>query len=456
MVDPLTPAQISWRWRVLISTYFGYAGYYLCRKVYGLVKTSLNEQFDWGMDWIGYIWAAYLIAYMMGQFVNGLIGRKWGPRVLLLGGLGFSIVCNFVFAASSSYWVFFSFMVFNGLFQATGWPGSVGSVSQWIRRHERGVLMGGWGTSYIFGNLVTKVVGSSFLQPSIAVYLTGWTLFGISLASLTQWRLAFLSCSLISCFIWLALYFWQRNRPEDVGLDPIVDVHAEDKGRAIRASTQDHVSVAEYLRLARDPLIVTMGLGYFFVKFLRYALDSWLPTFLTNQGLSKAAAGYWSMGFDIGGILPCLLIGWALDRYFKGDWPRLCFVAALGIIGGYIAVIAFEANPIASAICFGIVGFMVYGPDTLLCGAASVAVAGERNGVAVAGLVNWLGSIGPIVQELVIAQILSNYNKTDSIHYTNLLALGMSIIFAVMMLITMWRVHTAHAKNRMADAALAK
>jgi len=450
--EALTREQISWRWRILISTYLGYAGYYLCRKVYGLVKTSLDDQFHWGLDYIGYVWAAYLFAYMIGQFLNGLIGRKWGPRVLLLGGLGQSILCNFVFGATSSYSVFMSFMILNGLLQATGWPGSVGAVSQWIRPHERGVIMGGWGTSYIFGNIVTKTVGSSLLNPSIATMVTGWTLVGFSLGTIAHWRLAFFACSLIAVLIWLLLYFWQRNVPQDVGLPAIVDVTAS-TGRAIRATDSEHVTFKDYMRLATDPLIISMGVGYFFVKFLRYALDSWLPTFLENQGLTKAQAGYWSMGFDIGGILPCLLIGWALDRFFRGDWARLCFISSIGLIGGYIAVLYFEANPIASAICFGIVGFMVYGPDTLLCGAASVSVAGERNGVAVAGLVNCLGSIGPIVQELVIAKILGNYDRATGIHYTNLLALGMSITFALMMIVTMWRVRAAHAGNRAKDAA---
>ncbi|GMU93406.1 MAG: hypothetical protein AMXMBFR4_24640 [Candidatus Hydrogenedentota bacterium] len=438
----LSPEQQMWRWKVLISTYLGYAGYYFCRKVYGLVKTSLQDEFNWPYDAIARIWAAYLIAYMVGQFINGFIGRKWGPRVLLLGGLAQSIVCNVVFASTSSYWLFFSFMVFNGLFQASGWPGSVGGVSQWIRPHERGFIMGGWGTSYIFGNIGTKLIGS--------------TLLGFTILAVAPWRIAFLGCAVIACGIWLLLLAWQRNKPEDVGLPPIVDVRADEAGRAIRASNEEHVGVSEYLKLAFNPLILAMGTGYFFIKFLRYALDSWLPTFLEFQGLTKQHAGYWSMGFDIGGILPCLLIGFVLDRYFRGNWAKLCFIASIGLIAGYVCVLQFEERPIALAICFGLVGFMVYGPDTLLCGAASVAVAGERNGVAVAGLVNCIGSIGPIVQELVIGEILANMDKQQSIHYTNVLALWMSIIFSVMMLVTMWRVRAAHAGNRRRDEAAAQ
>jgi sugar phosphate permease len=145
----LTAEQRSWRWRVIIATFFGYAGYYFCRKAFGLVKTSIEDEFTWPMDAIAYLWAAYLFAYMIGQFLSGYIGRKWGPRVLLLGGLALSIACNIVFGTASSYWVFMTFMVFNGIVQASGWPGSVGSIAQWVRPSERGLIMGGWGTSYV-------------------------------------------------------------------------------------------------------------------------------------------------------------------------------------------------------------------------------------------------------------------------------------------------------------------
>ncbi|MCL4693655.1 MAG: MFS transporter [Candidatus Hydrogenedentes bacterium] len=636
MEGSLTYDQRAWRWRLLISTFLGYAGFYFCRKVFGLVKTSLDEQFGWGLDFIAYIWVVFLTAYMLGQFVNGYVGRKWGPRVLLLGGLGISIICNIVFAfidskdtmivpdgprqgisihshnsadisvlqsredgpvltgqnsfgvsprsdgdssivilgddqleiakyndqlfayayldatsppqrlfvtwhtsvgdrtaywgeqepaisdakfvgalpkpgrwarlgipmrslliepesskatgpvgwvrdaflqisaryfsdhdpvvvtgltlaseggrvywddlgiskyTSYAYFTFMLFMFFNGLVQACGWPGSVGSVSQWIRPHERGFIMGGWGTSYVWGNIGVKVVGS--------------TLLGLGLiAVMPSWRFTFLGCTAVAFVIWWIVYFWQRNKPQDVGLQPIVDVTADEEGRAIRASSEEHVGIREYLRLATNPLIIAMGLGYFFIKFLRYALDSWLPTFLTLQGLSKQEAGLYSVFFDIGGILPCIFIGWVLDRYFKGDWARLTFIASIGLVLGYFCVLQFEANPLLVAICFGFVGFMIYGPDTLLCGAASVAVAGEMNGVAVAGLVNGIGSIGPIVQEIVIGRIISGDDRMANIHTTNLMAFWMSVAFAVMMLVVMWRVKAAHAGNKLLDDAV--
>ncbi len=433
----LTREQRLWRRRIIFSTFMGYGGFYFSRKVYGLVKHSLNHDLDWPYDSIALIWAAYLLAYMIGQFVNGYVGRRWGPRILLLGGLAFSVVCNIAFGLTSSYWTFMSFMVFNGLVQAAGWPGSVGGIAQWVRPSERGFIMGGWSTSYVWGNIGTKLIGS-------------W-LLGMALFAIPSWRLAFFGCTFISFLIWWLLFFWQRNKPQDVGLPPIVDINADEEGRAVRASNKEHVGFDEYLRLAKNPLIVTMGLAYFFVKFLRYALDSWLPTFLALQGMTESRAGLFSTLFDIGGILPCILIGYALDRYFNGNWAKLCFIAGVGLVAGYTSVLYFETDPVLVAVCFGLVGFMIYGPDTLLCGAASVAVAGEVNGVAVAGLVNGIGSIGPIIQELIIGKIMTGKDEMANIHATNVMAFVMSIAFALMMLVTMWRVRAAHQQNRQAD-----
>lgn len=433
---PLTREQRLWQWRILISTYMAYAGYYLCRKVFSLCKTTLSDELGVGMDQIAHLWTAYLVAYMLGQFVCSYVGRKAGARLLLLGGLGLSILCNIVFGMTDSYRTFLVFMFFNGLVQASGWPGCVGGVSEWLRERERGTIMGIWSTNYQVGTLMVHNIGG-FLLVSLG------------------WRYAFFGCTLLAFAIWWLIYFWQRDKPEDVGLEPIVR-KTQGQDRTVRASTETHISFKEYLVLAFHPVVVTMGLSYFCVKFMRYALDSWLPTFLTLQGMDVGRSAYYSQIFTIAGFGGAIVAGLALDRLFRGKWAVLCLVMGVGMILGYVAVLRFGENPVALAFCFGLVGFMMYGPDTMLCGAAAVEVAGARNGVAVAGLVNGLGSIGPIVQEEVIGRLIG-HGKTPAeieiaIRNANVLALSMSILFVLMMLVVIVYVRRANRKNRAATA----
>ena len=196
-----------------------------------------------------------------------------------------------------------------------------------------------------------------------------------------------------------------------------------------------------------NPIILAMGASYFCIKFLRYALDSWLPAFLNIQGLDVARASYYSQVFDFAGVGGVILAGWALDRWFRGNWAAVGACMAIGVIAGYVAVIQFGGSPIAVALCFGLVGFMLYGPDTLLCGAASVQVAGEKNAVAVAGLVNGIGSIGPIVQEQVIGWLVRGHVQ-EGMRNTNRLALAMSILMALLLAAIAWHLHVIETKRR--------
>jgi len=426
-LKPLGSEYRVWRWKILTSTYIGYIGYYMTRKIFTICKTTIATDLGWDLGDTAYIWASFLIAYMLGQFLNSFIGRKWGPRVILLVGLGISIVCNTIFGFSNSFANFILFMFINGLAQATGWPGCIGGVSRWLRSHERGTIMGIWTTNHIVGNIVYKSIGGYFL------------------ASL-GWRWSFFGMTVLTLFVWALILLWQRDRPEDVGLAPIIDKE-EDYGQAIKASQEDHIPLSEYLRVAFNPLIFIMGIAYFSVKFLRYALDSWLPSFLNIQGLPVDQASYYSMIFDITGVVGTIFAGYILDRWFRGNWAGVCFMCAVGTVIGYIAVMYAGANPILIAFCFGIVGFMLYGPDSLLTGAAAVAVAGEANAVAITGIVNGIGSVGPVVQELVIGKFMKTTDLQAGIDRTNLLGLIMSVALAISTAFLTWYLYRVHLKN---------
>ena len=443
MSQQLSREQRIWRWKILFATYFGYIGYYFTRKVYSSCKKPIQESFGWDMSSIAHLWTVYLVAYMIGQFANSYFGPRLGPRKVLLGGLGISILCSLLFASTSSYPIFMLFMAVNGFVQATGWSGVVGAVSRWLHSEERGSIMGFWSTNYLFGNISVKLIAGALLVPSsmgLAFLMPAFARpYTASLYhSMPGWRWAFLGCAFLATLIWLLLYFWQRTKPEDVGLPPIVG-EIESTADTVIVRDEPTTTLAEYTRIAFNPIVLIMGASYFCIKFLRYALDSWLPTFLTYQGLNTGLSSSFSSVFDWAGFPGVILAGIALDRIFRGNWPALCFTMALGIIGGYCAIINFGTSPGLIIAFVGIIGFMLYGPDTILCGAASVAIGGKTNAQAVAAIVNGIGSLGPILQEEVIGWLLKD-GEVAGMRNTNILGLSMSILLALCMLVAMvWR-----------------
>jgi sugar phosphate permease len=129
--DGSTKTVRVWRARVLGATWLSYAGYYFCRKNFAIAKTSVRSALDITNSELAHLFTAYLVAYMLGQFLTSFLGRRTAARVLLLTGMGVNLISHLVFGFTvlmgpAGYWPMLLFMIVNGFAQATGWPGNVG------------------------------------------------------------------------------------------------------------------------------------------------------------------------------------------------------------------------------------------------------------------------------------------------------------------------------------------
>jgi hypothetical protein len=92
----------------------------------------------------------------------------------------------------------------------------------------------------------------------------------------------------------------QRNRPEDLGPAPIDDPVAAGTTLGVKAAEP-----AEPDRLSRDAWINLLLVGgfYFFDKFIRYALWSWVPYFLKlSYGMGSGESAAFSTVFELAGL----------------------------------------------------------------------------------------------------------------------------------------------------------
>jgi len=367
---------------VFASTWLCYVGLYFCRKPFSVVKSPLGKELGFDAWELALIGSAYLIAYTAGQFLSGALGPRVGPRVMLLTGMAISIGCGIGFGLTDAFAWFVVLMTVNGLAQATGWSNCVGTMASWFHRGERGTVMGVWATCFQVGNV-------------IAPALAAWVLHHYG------FRYAFFAGSVVLSLVWLIVYFHQANRPEDKGLPPVVDpaeaqpVDGEAEAPVVRWDAQVWITV------------LLVGGAYFGMKFIRYALDSWAPYFLArNFGLADDDAGYVSTIFGICGIVGVVASGYASDRFFAGRRALLAFLLILGVVGATIAMVTVGTqSALAFAVCIGLIGFTLYGPDALLTGAGAMDIGGKRGAVRAAGIISGLGSAGSVVQELLIGKL---------------------------------------------------
>lgn len=376
----LDRAYRPWQIRIFTATWLAYAGYYFCRKPFYVVKADMAGALGLSTIQLGHLGTVYLAAYAAGQFSSAYFGRKLGPKLLLIAGMGISAACNFVFGAANGFWTLMLFLAINGLAQGTGWPGCIGSLAFWFRREQRGSILGVWSTCYQLGSLIST---------SFAAYMLGRA----------GWRWSYFGSALVLLVIWAVVLLLHPNRPESVGLPPLSDEAESTAPNGEAEKVQGLGWTADVIRS-----ILTMGVIYFTIKFLRYALWSWAPFFLRqNFGLSGDRAGYLSTIFELCGFFGVIASGVASDKLFHGRRAFIVFAMLAMMTLSFVLMATLGATSVVFfTVSMGLAGFMLFGPDALLSGVGAIDVGSKRGALAAAGIINGMGSIGPIFQEEII------------------------------------------------------
>ena len=404
-------AMRSWRWRIFASTWLCYAGFYFCRRPYSIAKAEIGTQLHWHATDLASVYAAYLIAYTLGQFASGAIGPRLGPRKMLLGGMALSIACSVAFGFTDSLLWFVALMSVNGLAQATGWSNTVGTMASWFKREERGTVMGLWATNFQVGGVASAALAAWMLPRH-------------------GFRFAFFSGAAVLAGVAVIVFVWQRNRPEDVGLPALVD----DQEPALSADSP----TPKWSR-ATWTTVLLIGFAYFGMKFIRYALWSWAPFFLEkNLHLKGDDAGYVSTVFDVCGILGVIVTGYLSDKLFHGRRAMVSFLMVCGVCAATLLLFTIGAQSVYGfAISIGLIGITLYGPDALLTGAGAMDVGGGRGAVRASGIISGIGSAGSVVQELVIGKMYDKANGSIAPILATLL--GSALFTAVCVGAIVWR-----------------
>ena len=151
MAITLTREYRFWRYRVFAVSWLAYGGFYLCRKNFSIAMPLLNQDLGFTKDDFAMLLFFYSLFYALGQFYNGFLSDKFGPRLIVGIGLFLSVFANTFMGFGAALLLFGLLLCINGIGQSTGWSGTVKNMAPWFRRKERGVVMSWWSTCYVIG-----------------------------------------------------------------------------------------------------------------------------------------------------------------------------------------------------------------------------------------------------------------------------------------------------------------
>jgi OPA family sugar phosphate sensor protein UhpC-like MFS transporter len=423
-LDPkITPAQRAYRHRIFALTWLAYAGFYLCRKNFSVAMPSLKTDLGFTDESLAWVITGYHLLYMLGQFGNGLLSDRWGPRLIVGIGLVIAIVSNVAMGFAASLAAFAVLNCVNGYGQATGWPGLIKNMAAWYRHHERGVVMAWWGTCYVLGAFV-------------ATRFAAWCIADEAPFPALGWQRAFWGPALVLAVIALLFILFARNTPTDAGL-PEIDVEAETTGLdPVAEPRQEEEKTTSVIRevLSQSAVWIT-GASYFFVKLTRYALAFWLPVYMVDHlGYSKVDAGNTSAYYELAGFFGAVTAGYLSDKLFRSRRFPVGALMLFGLAAAFLLHVKLARSGItANVIGLSLIGFMTFGPDTLMTGAGAMDLGTRRGAATAAGVINGMGSCGQLLSSLVVAYFAKKFGW-DSLFY---LFAAFSLV-AALLLTTKW------------------
>lgn len=378
-----------------------YLFYYTGRLVIGHAVPLMEADLGYSKEQLGWLAAALLASYGVGQAVNGNLGDWLGGRLMVtLGAIGSTLLCWLFSFMDAAVWLF-ALWGANGFVQSMGWAPGGRLISVWWPRERRGLAFG----------LYMLAAGLA----TVLVWCTSRLVLGLfDPDDPGRWRWLFRLPPLALGAAGMVFYLLVRDRPEDVGLTNIAEPSddaatppaiGDDAGRA-HASTW----YQRYLAVLGNPWFLLASAVIVFQSFSRYGLLTWTAAYYTDAGLSVDDSLKLTLSLPIGMGLGALAGGYMSDRWFV---TRRGAVVALFLAVSAACFLVMRANPVSAdgdqwlgiALLF-LTGFFVYGAQGPLWAMCPDLVGSANSGTAV-GVMDALAYAGAAAQGPILGYIVA-------------------------------------------------
>ena len=334
MASPATKVRATrTRHIVLWLTVLVYMITYMDRVVISAAIPSIEKEFGFTDVTIGWILAAFQLAYALFQIPGGWLGDRFGPRKALAGVViwwsTFTALTVVSWNATSMIVIRFLF----GMGEAGAFPIATRSLSRWMLPSERGWAQGVTHAGSRLGGALT---------PILVVWIISH--FG--------WRAPFVIFALVG-IIWAIFWFWYyRDSPNDHA-----GVNAEERelisqalGRRTAAGKQK--AVVPWKQILTSPQMWLLAAMYACYGYSIGIYLQWFPKYLVDaHGFSLTQMGFYASLPLMAGVAGDIAGGWTSDEVLKrtGNLKmarRLVAIVGFVLAGAMIMLAINQTDPL--------------------------------------------------------------------------------------------------------------
>ena len=162
------------------------------------------------------------------------------------------------------------------------------------------------------------------------------------------------------------------------------------------------------------------------------------------QGRSIKGSAFTAVVIPLIGSLGAISAGWASDHIFGKRRAPVCAIMLVGLAGVCVSFAYIpQGNWLLATAMLGVAGFMIYGPDMLMSGAATVDVSHPKAASIATGLTMCFGATGSIFSGAGVGWLKDTAQGQWGLIFWVLA--GLSLLSAMLM-ISIWNVRPKGAK----------
>lgn len=372
--SPWTPRRIgSCAARLFLYCFLAYTCSYIGRKNFSACIPAMIEEGFLTKSFGGTVNSAYMLVYGAGQILSGIIGTKVKPRYMIGIGLCGAGLANLTMGLSPAATVMPLIWAFNGLFHSMLWAPIIRTFTDLLpagRRERAG----------------TNIAASCSIGAVLAFLIPGFILrFG-------SWRTVFYISGgvLLTCFvIWVV-----GNRFLSGYIRMMEETTAKERAALLERAAAE--AAVENRKVKRSLPAVILASGLWVVLFglvcngaLRDAVESWAPTFLSDQfGLDSSMAAIISVVIPIVSISGTYVANWLHDRFLRNELKTaaaMFTVAALCVAGLFLCR---QTNALLCAVFMAVAISAMWGANHMFLTVVPYHFAPLGVSAAVTGLLN--------------------------------------------------------------------
>ena len=372
----------NYSWKMLLSFGFVYLFFYNGRQNINLVMTEMANDFGSTTTAIGVISSSLFWCYAFGQLINGRLGAYFGHKKFMIIGIVMSTIMNILISYQNSILIISILWGLNGYFQSMVWSNGIGVLNKWWRKEKRGFATG----------IATAFSGLAQVVTYLSVSLC------IGLFPQLGWRAGFRYPIIPILFLLIPFCFLFKEKPEDVGLKPIVEENKKDKNKNF---------FYPYKKLFSNPKLILFCLISAIAGIGRYGLLTWVPTyFMESMNLSIKDGIFSSILLPIGQALAMFIFPLLTDKLFKGEREPMLTLAS---ILTFISMIIF---PFIHSQTMASITLLIVGIFSMITGVIW-SVAGDIGGIeyssTATGILDWAVYMGAAIHASIFGLVKDTF-----------------------------------------------